>query len=500
MTKETTQSVDQSDTLTSGGKPSDSTMTANEYVIPRDFTSAAALLRSLIATRKLLKDTPKDRAVSVAISLIAQATKTGEDFERLEAVSILGKAAEISKPVAAHVLPLLKEGLHSPLPHTGSWGTADDRYYLAKGVSVCDEPWVTSYAAVELAQGDVAEQSSREVWAEIAVNRAKSLASALQIVANALFEDQRALRYSVDTASRKFNRVAAAIGKPLSIADVPTGEGFGRAFSELVSQAGSRKGPESRPLREETALKVLDLMVQILRLKFAASLDSEVYRAAGIVLGWWKPARPPETVNTRADRIACIAMDGLHTLARQGVSQRNLREALVSAFGAEIVNRIGSDIISKDPSLDPAIASWLSTGRALADTKSNTAVREVNEQTFDELVAKLLLAIDNQEGGPQSLDLMADEIDLLEPGHAATIRAGSMRARLVAQWAQAIGSTRRLVLVGERGELVPYDPAVHEGEDDLQISARARIKMPGVMKQLDGRPATMILKVQVEKP
>jgi hypothetical protein len=472
----------------------------HDHGSPDGFTSAASLLQSLMATRKLLKDLLEDCAVASAFDLVGKAAQTGENEERLRAVSILGKAAEISKPIATFVLPLLEAGLRLPLPSTASWGTADDRYYLAKGISVCREPWVTSYAAVELARADVAERTSRAVWADIAINRAQSLASALEAVARALSEDRRASDYTVDTASRKLNRIADALRKLLPIADVPTGEGFGTAFSGLVAEAGGHTGPENRPLRQETALNILDLMVQTLRLRFAATLDSDVYHAAGTVLGWWKPARPPEAVNSWAERIARIAMDSLHTLSRQGVSQRNLRQALVSAFGADLVNRIGAEIISRDPSLDPAIASWLSQGRALAETRSNTAVREVNDQEFDVLVARLLLAIDNQEGGPQSLQLMADDIELLEPGHSATIRAGIMRARLVAQWARAIGTRRRLVLSGERGELVQYDPAVHETEDDLQLSARARIKVPGVVKQQESRPAKVILKGLVEKP
>ena len=60
-----------------------------------------------------------------------------------------------------------------------------------------------------------------------------------------------------------------------------------------------------------------------------------------------EPARPSDAVNSRAERIARIAMDFLHTLSRQGISQRNLRQALVSSFGAELINRIGASITSK---------------------------------------------------------------------------------------------------------------------------------------------------------
>jgi hypothetical protein len=112
-----------------------SAINSNVYSIPDDFSSAASLLRALIATRKLLKNTLEDRAVVTALDLIGQAALSGKNEERLQAVSVLGKAAEISKPLAAMVFPLLKAGLRLPLPPIASWGSAEDRYYLAKGVS-----------------------------------------------------------------------------------------------------------------------------------------------------------------------------------------------------------------------------------------------------------------------------------------------------------------------------------------------------------------------------
>jgi hypothetical protein len=475
-------------------------MMANEAMTRSDFVRAADLLRSLIAKRKLLKEALVDPAVAEAFQEIGAAVSRGEGQQRLEAVSLLGKAAEVSVPVASHVLPFLRAGLRSPLPQTGNWGSADDRYYLAKGLATSDESWVAEYASVELAQGDVAERSSRVVWAEIAVSRAQTLASTLKIAARALSEDQKVAGYSVDTAVRKLNRVAIALGEPLSLADVPPGEGFGKAFSALVSQAGRERGPESRALLEEATLVILDLMAQVLRLKFPVTLDSDIYRAAGIVLGWWKPASPPEIIQVRANRIVRIGMSALHTLARQGVSQKNVRQALVSAFGSELVNKVGNEITSKDPSLDPTTASWLSTGRALAEVRSNSAVREISDQALDEVVAKLLLAVDNQEGGPQTLESLADELELFEPSHAMTIRNGAKRSRLIVQWARAIAEYRNLSLFGERSELVPYDPALHETVSGLQISARSRLKVPGVMKQPKERPAYVVLKAVVEKP
>ncbi|RVC72500.1 hypothetical protein EN766_23430 [Mesorhizobium sp. M2A.F.Ca.ET.046.02.1.1] len=243
---------------------------------------------------------------------------------------------------------------------------------------------------------------------------------------------------------------------------------------------------------------MLELMVQMLRLRFSAAVEADAYRAAGTVLGWWKPARPSDRVNESADRIVRIAMDALHVLARQGVANKMLRQSLVSALGQVRVNGIGEAIAKNDPSLGPELSAWLATGKEIGEARSNDAVREMNEQALDEILANLLIAVDSQEA-PNTLEMMADEVEILEPIHATTMRSTAGRIRLVAQWANAAATKRRLKLSGERGELVAYDPAIHTIDGQLQISARTRIRVPGVVRELEGRPATIIAKAQVER-
>src|ERR1019366_8678050 len=108
---------------------------------PAGFASAAALIKSLIESRQFRKEKLEEESTSAAIQILADAVKAeGSDDTRLEAVSILGKAGEISKPIAAVVHRLLEDGLQSVLPPVGTWGNADDRYYLAKGISVSHAP------------------------------------------------------------------------------------------------------------------------------------------------------------------------------------------------------------------------------------------------------------------------------------------------------------------------------------------------------------------------
>ncbi|MET4363474.1 hypothetical protein ABIB06_004068 [Bradyrhizobium sp. LB8.2] len=475
------------------------TTSPSQRTIPQAFAEAAILVESLIETRKLRKEILAEAPITTALRIFGQTIEGGEATDRLRTVSILGKASEVSKPVAALVRPILTAGLQVPLPRVGTWGSADDRYYLAKGVSLSTSPWTMNYAATELAQAEVAERSSRAIWAEIAVSRASTLAEVIGNVSEAFSEQMRAISDPVDTAYRKLVRICEALSAPLATADVTSGEGFGRSFVNLVIQAGGQKGGTVARLREDAAVTVLELMVHLARLRFEVLLDADFYRAAGIVRGWWRPGTPPSSIEAKCDRIAQLAVTGLHILARQGVTDDHFRQALSSSLGAQRVNETGRAVAATDPSLDPSISRWMATGQALSEKKANESVREDNERLTDEILAKLLIAVDNQDTGPQALDSVADNIEIIEPLNATTLRQGASRMRLIEQWSKALGERRYIATSGERGKLVRFDPALHQANEQIARLESVRITAPAVIKQLPGRPAEIVVKAIVEK-
>jgi hypothetical protein len=331
----------------------------------------------------------------------------------------------------------------------------------------------------------------------LAINRASSLADALQEVAKALSMEVVTLKDPVEITYRKLTRIVSSLSETMALADVPTGAGFGRAFTNLVSQAGGTKGAEAARLRDEAAISTLSLVVQILRLRFDALLDAEFYRAVGIVRGWWRPGRPSSKVEETTDRIAKLAVEGLHILARQGIADQVLRQSLMSALGADRVNRVGSALAAKDPSLDPQMSAWLATGRSLPQVRKIESFQEMADLESDVLLAKLMIVLDTREGGPQALMSVAESMEILDPSNAAAVRAGAVRSRAIDQWGQALASKRRLSLYGHRGEIVKFDPALHDPLNEIARSSLARVELPGVKKQIEGRPATIIAKAQV---
>ncbi|MBE1706528.1 MULTISPECIES: hypothetical protein [Mesorhizobium] len=469
-------------------------------LLSASFEQALATIKGLIDTRNFRKELLSQPEVENALDILGLSiADESEPAHQLEAVAILGKAGEVSKPIALAVQGLLERGLRSPLPPTGIWGNADDRYYLAKGVSVSHASWVPRYSAIELARGEVVEKASREIWANLAVSRAETLTEVLRITADALAKQLTEIADPADTAYRKIMRICDALSSTLPTADVPTGPGFGQAFSDLVLQAGGGKGAESSRLREDAAATVLDLVIQILRLRFDILFDTGLYRAVGRIRGWWRPGRPPDAIENKADRITQLALDGIHILARQGVEDKELRQTLVAALGHARVNFTGERLAKSDPSLLPHISHWLATGKTLEQVRSNDAVQELNQRETDEMIGRLLLAIQAKEGGSSMLRVIADAVEAFEPSHAGTLKSAADRFDLIEQWTNVLAGKRRLEVFGQKGEIVEYDPAVHEATVPMTRLALVRISVPGIIRSPSGRPSYMLFKAIVEK-
>ncbi|WP_146256161.1 hypothetical protein [Aestuariivirga litoralis] len=460
----------------------------------------AARLRELIRTRTLKKDRLDEPEIRIAIEGLAATVENGAAPDlRLEAAAVLGKAAEVSVPIRAVVQPLLEHSLRQGLPPVHAWGNAEDRFYLSKALSASPAAWVRDYAAAELARADVDEKLSRQMWAELAISRADSLSIALEKVARSLSDHLGSTPSAGDTANRKLIRIAEALTQTLLTADVPTGSGFGRALSMLMLQGGGSKGAEALRVREDAAIACLELLVQIVRLRFEALLDSDVYRAAGTIRGWWRPGRPPDAVERKADRLLNLGVDGLLVLCRQGIMDKDLRQAMVSAFGADRVNSAGSQKASSDPALNADCSHWLATGSNRSAARSNEVVREMGDHALHELIGQLLIVSDSHDGGPQTLRGIADSLEVFEPSQASTLRSAADRSALINQWVAALAAKRRISLSGRKGEVVSYDPLLHECSEVVQRSANVRMVVPAVMLSLEGRSPEVVIKAIVEK-
>ena len=156
-------------------------------VTPRDLASAQALIRTLIDTRTFKKERLEEDFVGEALSVIGRAAASADHpQDRLSALALLGKASEVSKPIAAAARPYLHAALAVPAPEMRGWGAAEERFYLSKAIATAQADWIPKYAARALAQVEINEKLSRDQWAELAINRATTLADALRAIGASL--------------------------------------------------------------------------------------------------------------------------------------------------------------------------------------------------------------------------------------------------------------------------------------------------------------------------
>ncbi|WKT93614.1 hypothetical protein QYR01_19365 [Brucella anthropi] len=465
---------------------------------PEKAVESAVFFKSMIETRTFKKEKLQEARVIEGLSLLSWAAAQGPIQIRLEALSVLGKAAEVSVPIATVVKPLIAKALVQSPPHTGDWGNADDRYYLAKAVSVARENWLGRYAARELALAGTSEVRSKEVWANLALANCACIAEAITEIAEGLNSAEGLAAEDPLTPFRRLTRVCDALIVPLRISELPAGRGLGTALRSLFNLSTTAATTEFVKVRETTALAAMDLVISILRLRAETLFDRDMYRAVSAPLNWWKPATPPPAVEDRANRATDLGVDALMIVARQGYQDIELRRAIVTALGNRRVNEISSRKANADHSLQPDISHWLATGQDLKTATKNEALTEIVEQEMDYMIARLAIERKRFQSTPLDIQQIGDEIEMFEPVQASIIKNVSTHLEIIGQSIDALLRRRGITVSPNRDELVKYDQRFHEAAKPMATSTEAKVIVPGAIKVGPGRSAIILVKPIVE--
>ena len=52
--------------------------------------------------------------------------------------------------------------------------------------------------------------------------------------------------------------------------------------------------------------------------------------------------------------------------------------------------------------------------------------------------------------------------------------------------------------MGEQGEVVAYDPTVHDANEDFTVGSKVIVAVPGATRNVPGRPPVLIIKIEVK--
>ena len=412
------------------------------------------------------------------------------------ALSVAGRASSISKPAEAVFLPAIKRRLSEALPPWLALEDSEDRYYLAKALQSAPNSQIVDRAFAELASEEAAEKA-RRIWAGIAFEQSSSQEEFLTRLNTCIAHVKQKQGLTTDSLIRRLRRISNVIAEDLATAEKPTGPDLGNALRGFYAGRAIGSGPNDRELREESAEDFVRCLARIIRLNFRAASDPEVYGILTAIRRWWQPSTPPERFETLSMKMANAGIDALHIFARQGVRNIRLREAIVDACGRSVVDQLSKAAADADVSLPEDISYWFAHGSEQTVQRSTAAIEALSGKRLDEHIGRLLIAISSPDSNYRTIKAVADQVSILMPEEAHILSRASNRLSQITQWSKAIAHSRDMELIGARGAVVAYDPAVHDANEDCIVGSEVFVMAPGAIRKLPGRPQVLIVKVEV---
>ena len=455
-------------------------------------------LGAMIQARQLTKEFFKTEEFQRTWEEVQACLNSDRDNDVWTALSVAGRASSISKPAEAVFLPAIKRRLSGALPAWQALEDGEDRYYLAKALQSAPNSQIVDWAFAELTREEAAEKA-RRIWADIAFEHSSSREEFLARLNECIAHVKQEQGLTTDSLIRRLRRISNVIAEDLATAEKPTGSDFGNALRSFYSGRAIASGPHDRELREESADEFVRCLARIIRLNFRAASDPAVYGVLTALRRWWQPSSPPERFEALSKKVAHAGIDALHIFARQGLRNKHLREAIVDACGRSVVDQLSKATADADVSLPEDISYWFAHGSEQTGQKSTAAIEALSGKRLDEHIGRLLIAISSPDSNYRTIKAVADQVSILIPEEANTLSRASNRLSQITQWSKAAARSRDMELMGARGEVVAYDPAVHDANEDCVVGSEVVVAAPGAIRKLPGRPQVLIVKIEVTR-
>ena len=456
-------------------------------------------LRAMIKERRLTKDFLQTEDFRRTWKKVQRCLVGDSGDDVWVALSVAGRAASISKRTEEIFLPVIKRRLAAALPAWTVLEDGEDRFYLAKALQSSPNDGVVDLAFAETAREEGGEKA-RRVWARMAFEQSSSREEFLSRLNMSIARVKEAQDLTADSLIRRLRRINNVIAEDLATAEKPTGGKFGDVLRGFYAGHAAAKGPEDRELREEGGTEFARSLANIVRLNAKAASEPSVYGVLTALRRWWRPSVPPARFEALSRKTAQAGMEALHLYARQGISNKLLRQAIVDACGERVVDQLARSVAESDVSLPEEVAYWFLHGGEQAGRRSTAAIEALSDRRLDENIGRLLIAISSPDADFRTIRSVADQVSVLMPEEANSLLRASNRLAQIASWARAIARSRDMELLGTWGEIVAYDPAIHDAAEDRVVGSKVIVAAPGAVRQTSGRPRVLIVKVEVRGP
>ncbi len=354
-----------------------------------------------------------------------------------------------------------------------------DRKAVSEAIRLMEGDWVVPYAASAIVNDPDPKSDARDTLCRALLERAGEIGSAFSALAEAMSNVSISQSDVPTGRARRVTWTLRSIRPALFaaeeiIADVPTGE----TYAAFIA-AGLKSSPGSRPVAIDAVREVMLCLNGIVRLHgVSLATHASTYGVLAPLrrrMGWhdW-----PEELADASMLLGVRIEEAMLALARQGLTDSELRKAHAGLFGQFVSSRRLARMLSMATGIDEEIGYWLEHGTARIQLETSSALEEAALSAVDEDLASALVEIDDLETG-------------------TGLKTDGGLGRLV-RHVRAAARKRGLVLRGKRGDVVPYSPGDHALDHAGIGSREVTLLTPIVDRMSGGRRLNVVLKAEVE--
>ena len=343
-----------------------------------------------LAQSKTLPSAAKTEAFTQGVRMLGSGLSHADPFERLHALAALGRVWSSVKQQRPHVTDLLASAsIAEPAP-VQRLPDPDERAYAAHAARFLTASWVprfASSAAVNEESGEDARKASIGTLLVSTSDLALALMQLRERLGALSFQTER----PADSMGRRIRRIFSALHEEMGTQRLPA-EGAGSALGGLIHDSFRRLGPPpTAAIRRELVATVADVVHDIVRVRFAQATQPSTYDALEVLSRWFQPHEWEDLVADLAQvhAIAGDLLEAITLLAKAGITDQRMREALRVASGSE--QRVSERLrVLADtvPGLNADVRDWL-CGTVPAATLD--LLEESGSRRIDQVIAAVLV-------------------------------------------------------------------------------------------------------------
>ena len=377
----------------------------------------------------------------------------------------------------------------------------DDRKYLGEALRWKSDDWVTEFLIQSIAQEKDGKQA-RLAFCETLLTKQTDLASSLKEIGAAL------KTLNLDQKDKNLGRAKQLINILQSLSeavwnmpdDLNIGDDLGDAFSQLLNSVISNGEISERSARIDLARNAIEFFIMLARLQTTLASQSESYTFIRSVKRIFSPADWPDELAGTLNTLAKIVAHQLIFLLQLDRPNNELR-SLINFIMGDVVGKSYLSKLAKNTSgLTSEDQYWLESGKKRTTGATETAIGESALAQFDSDLAHLCRAVDTLsqtlEAAQQAFE---NEADLLPKMTASLVRRYFERSGDAHRKASKLFERRGLSVTGRIGEILEFDPAIHEPSRDAFGEKMVRVSAKAVERTLSGAQKITIIKAEVDK-